>query len=192
MGKVHTKGLLVTISGLVIAAGALASADQASADSTQVQSYQRASQGAACIAQPDETPWRASWGDDPSWHPGWEQWANGGKGGWTCSRSITWAHDAADDVPAFPSGTCLYDGVAIVSLDYYVDFQGSWFVPLLSPMYSDPQCTIPVDQVVTNSFAVYAPAGHDQASAFCRQLAPGTVADGPQSADNVYRCLRNG
>ena len=23
--------------------------------------------------------------------PTWEQWANGGKGGWTCMRIITWA-----------------------------------------------------------------------------------------------------
>jgi len=42
-----------------------------------------------------ETPWQASWGTDSSWYPSWEQWANGGKGGWTCGRSITWARDSA-------------------------------------------------------------------------------------------------
>jgi len=61
------------------------------ADSVQYQSYGRSSQSEACVAQPGETPWQASWGTDSSWKPSWEQWANGGKGGWTCGRSITWA-----------------------------------------------------------------------------------------------------
>ncbi len=49
------------------------------------------SQTEACTAQVGETPWQASWGTDSSWYPSWDQWANGGKGGWTCGRSITWA-----------------------------------------------------------------------------------------------------
>ena len=61
------------------------------ADSVWVQSYERASQTEACSAQPGETPWQASWGTNPSWSPSWEQWANKGKGGWVCTRSITWA-----------------------------------------------------------------------------------------------------
>jgi len=61
------------------------------ADSVQYQSYQRVSQSEACAAQVGETPWQASWGTDSSWYPSWEQWANGGTGGWTCGRSITWA-----------------------------------------------------------------------------------------------------
>lgn len=67
----------------------------ASADSVQVQSYQRASQTEACAAQAGETPWQANWGTDSSWKPTWEQWANKGTGGWTCTRSITWARDSA-------------------------------------------------------------------------------------------------
>jgi len=76
---------------LVVVAGMLFGARVAVADSVQYQSYGRASQSEACAAQVGETPWQASWGTDSSWKPSWEQWANAGKGGWTCGRSITWA-----------------------------------------------------------------------------------------------------
>ena len=88
---VRSKTLLATLSVLVVVAGMLFGANVASADSVQYQSYQRASQTEACAAQVGETPWQASWGADSSWSPSWEQWANAGKGGWTCGRSITWA-----------------------------------------------------------------------------------------------------
>jgi hypothetical protein len=80
---------------MLLITGLCADANVAAADSTQVQSYQRTSQSETCSAQPGETPWQASWGTDSSWHPSWEQWANEGKGGWTCTRSITWARDSA-------------------------------------------------------------------------------------------------
>jgi hypothetical protein len=67
----------------------------ASADSVQVQSYQRTSQTEACAAQPGEIPLQASWGPDSSWKPSWEQWANRSTGGWTCTRSITWARSGS-------------------------------------------------------------------------------------------------
>jgi hypothetical protein len=76
-------------------AGMLFGANIATADSVWVQSYERTSQTEACAAQPGETPWQESWGADPSWSQSWEQWANGGKGGWTCTRSITWAQTPA-------------------------------------------------------------------------------------------------
>ena len=88
---VRSNTFLATLSVLVVVAGTLVGANVASADSVQYQSYQRASQTEACTAQVGETPWQASWGTDSSWYPTWEQWANGGKGGWTCGRSITWA-----------------------------------------------------------------------------------------------------
>ena len=91
MKPVRSKTFLATLSVLVVVAGMLFGANVASADSVQYQSYQRASQTEACTAQVGETPWQASWGTDSSWYPSWEQWANGGKGGWTCGRSITWA-----------------------------------------------------------------------------------------------------
>jgi hypothetical protein len=80
---------------LLVIAGCLFGANAASADSVWVQSYQRASSSEACVAQMGETPWQASWGTDSSWKPTWEQWANKGTGGWTCTRSITWARDSA-------------------------------------------------------------------------------------------------
>ena len=88
---VRSNTFLATLSVLVVVAGTLVGANVASADSVQYQSYQRASQTEACTAQVGETPWQASWGTDSSWYPSWDQWANGGKGGWTCGRSITWA-----------------------------------------------------------------------------------------------------
>ena len=88
---VRSKRFLATLSVLIVVAGMLFGANVASADSVQYRSYQRASQTEACTAQVGETPWQASWGTDSSWYPTWEQWANAGKGGWTCGRSITWA-----------------------------------------------------------------------------------------------------
>jgi hypothetical protein len=92
---VRARTFLATLSVLVVVAGMLFGARVAVADSVWVQSYERVSQSEACAAQVGETPWQASWGTDSSWYPSWEQWANGGKGGWTCGRSITWARDSA-------------------------------------------------------------------------------------------------
>ena len=83
--------LVAGIVGLFMAVGALASANSVQADSVWVQSYERSSQTQECVAQSWETPWQASWGSDSSWKPSWEHWANGGTGGWTCTRSIVWA-----------------------------------------------------------------------------------------------------
>jgi hypothetical protein len=90
----NVRGVCVGMASLLVVSASVLGANAASADSVQVQSYQRASQEQACSAQPGETPWQANWGSDSSWKPSWEQWANGGKGGWTCTRSITWARDA--------------------------------------------------------------------------------------------------
>ena len=89
--SVRSRSFLAISSALVMVAGVLFSANIATADSVWVQSYERTSQTEACAAQPGETPWQESWGANPSWSQSWEQWANGGKGGWTCTRSITWA-----------------------------------------------------------------------------------------------------
>jgi len=88
--SIRTVTFTVTTS-LMLVAGMLFGANAASADSVQVQSYQRASQTEACVAQAGETAWQANWGTDSSWKPAYEMWANGGHGGWTCTRSITWA-----------------------------------------------------------------------------------------------------
>jgi hypothetical protein len=85
--------VLTFVAVAVVSAGVLAGGGAAQADQVWYQGYERTSSTEACPAQPGETPWQASWGPDASWHPSWEMWANGGRGGWTCWRSITWARD---------------------------------------------------------------------------------------------------
>jgi hypothetical protein len=91
----RVKGFLASFSVLVVLAGLLFGARVAAADSVWVQSYERTSQTQACVGQQGETTWQAAWGTDAGWTPSWEQWANNGKGGWTCTRSITWARTPA-------------------------------------------------------------------------------------------------
>jgi hypothetical protein len=93
--SVRSLPFLAMSSALVMVAGMLFGANIATADSVWVQSYERKNQTQACSAQPGETPWQESWGADSSWSPSREQWANNGKGGWTCTRSIMWARDSA-------------------------------------------------------------------------------------------------
>lgn len=87
--------LVAGIISFFMLTGALAGANSVQADSVWVQSYERSSQTQACVAQAGETPWQDSWGTNPGWSPSWELWANNGNGGWTCTRSITWARSEA-------------------------------------------------------------------------------------------------
>lgn len=98
---IRSRPFFAISSALVMVVGMLFGANIATAESVWVQSYERTSQTKTCAAQPDETPWQESWGTDSSWSPSWEQWANNGKGGWTCTRSIAWAQTP---VPATSSG----------------------------------------------------------------------------------------
>ena len=102
--RVRARFVLVVSSALVMVAGAVLGGGSATADSVWVQSYERSSETAECESQPGETPWQASWGTDSSWKPTWEQWANDGKGGWTCTRSITWARTPASSSSSGSSG----------------------------------------------------------------------------------------
>jgi len=88
---VRSKSLFAALSVLLMIAATLFGANVASGDEVWHQSYQRGSASEACVAQAGETPWQDSWGTNPGWSPSWEQWANSGQGGWTCTRSITWA-----------------------------------------------------------------------------------------------------
>lgn len=58
-----------------------------------VQSFERASADAPCVPPKAlDIEWQSDWpAAENTWMPTWEQWANGGKGGWTCMRIITWA-----------------------------------------------------------------------------------------------------
>ena len=145
----RSKKFLAALSALVAVAAMVAGARVAAADSVWVQSYQRASQSEACTAQPGETPWQASWGTDSSWTPSWEQWANAGKGGWTCTRSITWAKS---DGPTFPSAGCISTGAK------WLNFGGSYFLNADSLFYDDANC---INAMGTIFDSVYAPAPFD-------------------------------
>jgi hypothetical protein len=100
----RVKSALTFVAVVVVSAGVLAGGGAAQADQVWYQGYERVSSSEACTAQPGETPWQASWGSDASWHPSWEMWANGGRGGWTCWRSITWARDPV--APTASTASC--------------------------------------------------------------------------------------
>lgn len=89
--SVQFRGVLAGFAALLMLAATVFGANIATADPVWIQSYARASQTEVCVAQPGETEWQESWGTDSSWKPSWEQWANGGNGGWTCTRSIAWS-----------------------------------------------------------------------------------------------------
>ena len=95
MKRGRARFLLVLTSASVMVAGVVFGGGSATADSVWVQSYERSSETEECESPSWETPWQASWGTDSSWKPAWEQWANDGQGGWTCTRSITWARTPA-------------------------------------------------------------------------------------------------
>ena len=164
MNRVGSRRLLASLTGVLLVAGALVGATSAAADSIQVQSYQRAGQSAACTALPGETPWLAAWGEDSSWHPTWEQWANGGKGGWTCTRSITWAFFTPDTEPTHPSAGCIERGFG-----QYVNFQGGWYLAAATA-YEDASCLVPIYNPLD---LVYAPVGYDATTLCVEAFGPG-------------------
>jgi len=102
---VRSKSFFAALSVLLMIAATLFGANVASGDEVWHQSYPRGSASEACVAQPGETPWQASWGTDSSWKPSWALWANEGQGGWVCDRSITWARTP---VAAGSSSTVTY------------------------------------------------------------------------------------
>jgi hypothetical protein len=84
--------IAATIATVVLGASGLvvASATTASAHQIWHQSVGRASADAECPKlTADEVA--AGWSE---WAPSWAQWANDGKGGHVCDRSVTWAFDA--------------------------------------------------------------------------------------------------
>jgi hypothetical protein len=136
---------------LTVIGATLFGASAASSDSIQVQSYQRASQTEECATQVGESPWQANWGTDSSWKPSWEQWANKGTGGWTCTRSIVWARSA----PAHPSAEC----ISLNLSSYHINFQSGWFLPASALVYLNPTCSGGVPAIGVS--VVFAPAGYD-------------------------------
>ena len=58
-----------------------------------VQAFERPSADSPCIPPAWlDIPWQADWPvEENVWTPSWEEWANDGTGGFTCTRTITWA-----------------------------------------------------------------------------------------------------
>ncbi len=150
------KWMAIAASAVTLAGGLLvAGAAPASADQVWIQSFERASADAPCPAPADETPWQEAWGPDKIWQPTWEEWANNGKGGWTCTRSIRWALDGVTGLGC----------VQVTTIPEYVNFNGGWFHALGDPAYADADCSGPGFSSLS---VVYAPAPYD-ASARCTE-----------------------
>jgi hypothetical protein len=172
----RTHRILIVLSSLAVVSGGLFGlAPTASANSVQVQSYQRATQSEVCAAQTGETPWEDAWAPDSTWHPTWEQWANHGTGGWTCTRSITWAKTI---------------GCVQVQLDVdgvvWANFESGDFLSAGAQGFADQYCSI-VSEI----------AGYDgvwasdlaQADIRCDAVWRGTDAFHPDWATpNLFRC----
>jgi hypothetical protein len=173
----RARRILIALSSLAVVAAGLTLTPSASADSVQVQSYQRTAQSQACAAQPGETPWEAAWGADSSWHPTWEQWANGGQGGWTCGRTIVWAKTIG----------CVQTVVDIDPGPAWSDFGSGYSLPFLSRVFSDGRCSeaigwLPFDAVWAADVA--------QAHARCESVWPGTRANRADLATaSLFACI---
>ena len=178
----RARRILITLSSLAVVAAGLTLAPSASAKSAEVQeqSYQRASQSEACAAQTGETPWQAAWGTDSSWHPTWEQWANGGTGGWTCTRSITWATGIGcvqvllGDLPD--------------SIPVWADFGFGYSLPAGMSTFADAGCTQPVELLASGD-GVWA-ADPVEADARCNSVWPDSYAfQFGLMTPNAFACL---
>lgn len=123
--KVRQALLLVAVP-LLLTSALVFGASTAAADSIWVQSFQRSSSSEQCVAPAWETPWQSSWGADSSWKPSYEMWANGGAGGWTCTRSITWARTPVPGGGAVTNYSVGDTGPAGGTIFYVAPSQQSW------------------------------------------------------------------
>jgi len=127
---VRATRLGVAAISLSVAAAGLLMAPGVSADQIWYQSVGRASSTATCqdsTAAELASGWTA-------WRGSWEQWANDGKGGFTCTRDITWAKSA---------GASSVTTVGCQQIDtggIWANFGTSIALPIGSETYSDAGC----------------------------------------------------
>ena len=163
--------------GALLAGAGMAFASPASADQVWYQSIGRASATAECPASSADDQ-SAGWS---SWGASWEQWNNSGKGGFVCSRSITWAKEAT-------GVGCLQaqrDGGGFDA--FWLNFGDGFFSPRDSDVFIDPQCSSAVGSSDYN--VVYA-ADLGQATQLCAAVLPGTEAFIPDwGTANVFYCV---
>lgn len=171
----------LSVATLVIAASALLAAHPASADSVWFQSVGRASSSAPCPGDDFGTPWQPNWNPaERSWRPSWSAWPNGGTGGFTCDRQITWAKSS------YPVGFCQGAGST------FYQFSGGW---ALSSIGNFVALTVyPTDSCSGGTAAgfyetlVYAPAGFSSAT-LCSEVTGFAITSPTSLGGGVYRCI---
>jgi len=161
------RGVLAAAGAVVVVTGglSLAGASPASADQVWHQSVSRASATAACsTSSADDLA--AGWSQ---WGATWEQWVNGGKGGFTCARSITWALDAPADEPTSIGGcNPIEGGMAFLLVG------PSGFVTNDPPYFDNEACTLPSAGNLNAPYGLAWTSGDEAAAiAICRAGNPG-------------------
>ena len=130
---------------LSVAAAGLLMAPAVSADQIWYQSVGRANSTATC-QDSSAAELASGW---TSWRGSWEQWANGGKGGFTCTRDITWAKSAgASSVTTVGCQQIETGGSGI-----WANFGISIALPVGSASYSNAACSAPIG--TTTNILVY-------------------------------------
>jgi hypothetical protein len=168
---------LAAAGAVVLATGglSLAGASSAAADQVWHQSVSRASAATACsTSSADELA--AGWWSQ--WAPSWEQWANGGKGGFTCARSITWAFDSPADAPTDATvlvGVCmLLEEATDSDPDLFVLVDPSGFIPDGAPYFDNENCAPPESDFLGLPYGAAVTSGGEAAAiAICRAGNPG-------------------
>ena len=165
--------VVLTTMGLGVVA-----APTASADEIWYQAVGRPTADSSCPTD-SAADVAAGW---TAWSGSWEQWANGGRGGYVCQRSIVWAKSS----PA-GSGAQTPIGCQQFADGLWIDFGVDPAVPPLSAMWADADCTIAWNTI--SYWAVYAPAGADQAAQRCDAVAPSWGGTLENYGYAVYGCV---
>ncbi len=169
----------ILIAGVVVLGAALLAAPAASADQIWHQGVARASEEAPC---PDTSASEMSdgWSE---WTPSWAAWPNGGRGGFVCTRSITWAHESTGS-----ARNCVdFGGV-------WVDFGGGWSLPSGSPYWSNSACAGTPAGALFDIYIVgwvLAPDGFGQALDRCAEAFNAAQVD-TAPLPPIYGCYNRG
>ena len=174
----RVRGVLAAsaVAALAASASMLAAAAPASADQIWYQSISRASASAAC-PNSSQADLDAGWSP---WSSSWEQWSNGGKCGYVCSRSITWAYDEPAQV-----GACTEIDPA-----EFVFLAPSGFFPGGMNIYDDALCASFVGTAENELGFAFTVGGQLAADAICAAGNP-TVDPAPPAYElvtHVYVC----
>lgn len=166
---------------LITAIAGLGLAVPAQADQIWYQSVQRNSASSTCEAS-SVIDIAQGWNN---WSGSWEQWANGGRGGWTCTRNVTWARDSIESPTSSGAGCVLVDtrGSGI-----YADFGGQFFWAAGGQAFRNSSCTIFSSDPIPSDLA-YA-TSPSAADPICEAQFGGGFYAQPQSwtGTNIYVC----